>query len=259
MAFPSGKRRFGMVVMAMYLRYGSYIHPADEVTISRSLRTDSSQGGEPLETAHTVNINGVILPTSGSELISVVARLRLMERAYSKWFQDLVYYDSTTGAVVFSLLNSLSSRGVRVVQPPSIPADPASGLVTGLNYSITVQAEFPVQSAVGLYKSFNETISIQSGGIVFGTIRTRNRPAIRYVKEQFAPWSATQSGSAVGFLSRPVRPAPIWPGALVNQPSLSLASPQYQGGKFLDWGVQWSYQFESPIPLFGEPHRQPVG
>ncbi len=70
---------------------------------------------------------------------------------------------------------------------------------------------------------------------------------------------ATQSGKAVGFLSYPTPRAPLWPGALLNdRMRVSYTSPHrsgHDGGQaYTNFGVQWTYHFESAVPLVGQPN-----
>jgi hypothetical protein len=246
--------------MSMYLRYGNYVHDANECVIGISRHTQETPGGQPYEIAETWSIEGVILPSSGGGMTSILAKKRLMESAYSAWFKDIVFY-SDAGLEAHAMRNAMSARGVKVLVPPSFPADSGASLVTGLRYMIQVQAEFPVLNAAGLIKSFSETITTRPGGSAYQLATTVNRPAVRFRSTAFMPWRASQSGQAVGYLQKPFIPPPLWPAALIGEPLgvFSNQSPQFHGGRFQDYAVSWQYEFGSPTPLIGEPNRQPTG
>jgi hypothetical protein len=240
----------------IFLRYGSYTHAANEAIVAVNKATQETEGGQPYETVCGWQINGILLPTAGNEVASLVTKRAAIEQAYSRWFQDATFFTSD-GIIIYQLSNALSVRGVRVVSGPTFQGEPTA-YSTGIPYTIGLQASFPAAGAGSLIHSWSETLTIVRGGPVYGMIEPLNAAPIRYVAKRSAPWRATQVGQAVGFYGRPPVPAAIWPGLIVGQPQFSDRSPRYQGGRFVDFGVSWSYEFSSAGPLAGEATRQPV-
>lgn len=234
----------------LYFRYGGYTHAAGEITMQISLGTSYSPRGEPMLTQIKWTIDGVLLANTTADLIVAMRRL---EAAYALQGQDAVLYMASGGTVVHALRNAGSLGGVRSMGI-SYPVGEGVELVESRTYSVVLEADYEF-AGTGLLE-FNETLSFEGTcGPQYVYLQVLNgAPEKQQVRKQTTQ-RATQSGSAVGYTSRPTPPAPLWPSDEHEEMRrISPTSPRVIRGRQVDFGVQWSYSFESATPLTGTPH-----
>lgn len=235
--------------MPLQLFYGGFPHAIDEPTITIDVSTNFNQANFAISRIVQWNIRGVML---GFGPVALAAQQILMEQAYQIPFQDFVLVDTTTGAVLQSLRNNGSISGVRLIKPPSFPKGDGAEFATGRTYEIIAQAEYELNAPTGL-SDYSETVSYGGGGPAFGMVTCISGPPVKIVMAESVPYTATQTGYAVGRLGYPFPNAPIWPDALANAGTIEKASPKRNGFSFRDWRVSWNYSFTSAVPLVADP------
>lgn len=240
----------------MRLRYGSYWHGTGEVAVSIDRQAVESALGVPYEVVHTWTVRGRLL---GDTTAQVVAQLALLERAYAAWFRDAVLVDAN-GLACHALLNAGSTTGVKVVKPPSYPTGEGAELATYRDYTVVLQAAYPV-SGRPVYRSFRESVRLWGGLPNRRMVETLNSAPVEYVSGRRTPYRAAQSGTAVGYFDWPPVPAPLFGAGLLEGPDhpAEFASPEFREGRQTDFAVSWSYQFVSATPLVGRPNRAVSG
>lgn len=239
----------------MRLYYGSYAHVENEaaVTIDRSVGFNDAQ--QTYDVTHTWTITGMIY---GPDQNTVISNYAALEAAYSKNYKDLVWYGNDGTTVAHSLRNAGSVTGVRIIKPPSYPKADGGELTTWRSYTIVAEAKFFFSPRDKQQLStFSETVRVSGGGPLFTMVETVEGVARRVKVRNRTAFHATQSGQAVGRGRYPVPPGPIWPGFLLRDPEISRTSPRFSGVLFEDYGVSWSYEFGSGVPLAGLPHLWP--
>ena len=255
----------------MRLIYGSYQHDDGEVTVSISRQAKETDAGIPYALTHTWQIQGQI---QGASTTEVRDKILALERAYTFWNRNLRLVASD-GTVLHELPVAGSISGVRVIQPPSFPDGAGAQYTTYRDYTIIVQAEYPYGPTLGiaggflrgfaggyLLKRFSETVSFSGGGPKRAIIETINTPPILQLVGAYTAYRATQSGIAVGYLGYPpvnVIAPPLWPRYLMESPKITRKSAVMQNGIPTDFEVTWSYEFASPVPLYGGPNQFPAG
>jgi hypothetical protein len=237
----------------MYAVYGSYTHTVNEVNLlSFQQRLKYSARGKAESTVKTVTLEAVLIPSSASQA-NITTAIRQIELAYSvnglSWG---LYQDDGTITPHALPLGSIS--GVRVMGFDWNKSDGAE-YATQRTATITLEAEYPGGDNLLI---FQETLRfIGNGGARFVWVETANGPPQRQLVNQRTVARAVQSGMAVGLLAEPDFPPPIWPNIeRYDLREMGRVAPRFDGAAFRDWGINWTYQFESGQPLFGEPHRR---
>ena len=87
-------------------------------------------------------------------------------------------------------------------------------------------------------------------------------PQKQLLNEQ-TTYKCVQSGQAVGNLSYPFFPSPLFPGAIMPDQTMTEGdSPKRVGAigspAWVEWPIRWRYVFESATPLSGVPNKQTV-
>lgn len=207
------------------------------------------------------NIEGEIIADTQAAITTALAQL---ESYYNRDGGDAILYlpDGTTS---YHALRSRDTLGGVRSGFVFYPDGDGVEYVNGRRWSLELSADYGpngLGSGDNSLLSFNETVTITgNGGPEFVVRTTRNTKPIKQVVSQSTPYSATQSGTAVGYGAYPQVPPPIWPEALINPSSaITKTSPQQQGsgsGAFLSsYQLSWNYQFVSPTPLRGNPSQR---
>lgn len=192
---------------------------------------------------------------------STAGFLRELEQAYTRNGQDLVLEHSDGTPSYHALLSRDCIGGTRVVQLPVYPRGQGGEYVSFRTVSIAVEGIRPVLNGVSLYLAFQERITISGGGARWGCREVNRGPGQRQQLRTHSKCEATQTGSATLYVGEPEVPSPIWPQALVDQyPALDAVGPEtisagsIGDSAFVNRSVTWSYSYEFPYRLFGEPH-----
>lgn len=234
----------------MYFRYGGYTHDAGEVTLSSINRTtEFSARGQPKISKVTWNIQGILQADTNALL---TAALRRLEAAYARQGGDAGLYNDDGSATAHILTSGNAIGGVRSLGI-SYPKGDSIEYVLQRTYSVTLEADYPFTST-GVIE-FSETLSFTGTcGPRFIYLPVINGMPEKQIVQQKTTQRASQSGSAMGFSARPVPPAPLWPkDEHEEQRTIGLTAPKWLNGREIDYGVSWSYSFESASPLNGVP------
>lgn len=228
--------------------------------------------GRPERIRKTISIQGEIIAAGQAAIRTAINGL---EAAYAKHgFDAGLYHDDGTPSPHF-LDSSQSLTGVRVISL-EFPEGDGAQYATGRSYAITLQADYQptraaaaniggggaggrnVESSNGATTSFQETLQFIGAGGPRKILRETLRGfPITQIAAQRTICRAIQTGSATGLLGAPIAPSPLWPVLEVSEKrEVNIIGPQGEGAALLNWGVAWSYQFESPRPLFGRPNRR---
>ena len=237
----------------MYASYGSFTHPANEVTLSSVVsQRVRNQRGFAYILRKRIQILGVItLDTSGMTSDQAQAALRSAinsrEAAYSIDEKNFAFRHDNGSLSSHYLDNSTAIGGVRVVDR-SFPKSDQSEYATGRTFTISLEADYPILDRDAELVSFQETIEITgTGGPRTIVIEVLNGPPQEQTVNQQTKVTMTQRGSAVGYTAYPFNeiPGPISPnGEKLDRRQQKLDSPTSQNGAFINWGVSWSHFYE---------------
>lgn len=147
----------------------------------------------------------------------------------------------------------------RCLQGPSLidmsfPVEESDVYVTGLSYRVVYEALQFVNRNSDLLE-FEEEVSEDPGGLSYVYVGGAVNFPERQVATQHKSYKYVQSGSAVGLMTYPVIPPPIWPFALMAAPRISMSSPRVKGTIDTEFRINWEYGFEWHSKLVGVPHR----
>jgi len=243
----------------MYLAYGSYRHDQWEASYTTSASALENEAGQQYAVRRTWNIHGTLLAATPALL---AARYALLQLAYSRWYQNLYFFDDN-GTALEALTNAGSLTGVKIIQPPAAPQDGPGEYTTFRNYSIVATADYPTAGAANPLKNFRESLSFSGGGPRRAVVECVNVPPQDQITALWTARRIVQSGSAVGMYAYPPVPGPIFPGfeEVQSDPpgNPQYGSPVLRNGLYVDWPVSWSYAFIAGVSLYGLPNRWPVG
>jgi hypothetical protein len=241
----------------MFFKYGSYTHANNEVNLSSFRRTTIyNDRGIPQRENVSMRITGVLLGDTQDALTTKIAAL---EAAYAVRGGDAaLYQDDGAGSIgsitPHKIISSDTISGTRVDAITWLGIVNNGEYATGRTYEIALSAELAITESSIV--SFAESLSFTgTTGPRDVWIEIRNGPARRQTVSQRTTMRVNQSGQAVGLLSYPNVPAPIFPGLEhVDGRRIIKGSPQFNGEVFTDWPIAWSYEFESAQALVGSPH-----
>ena len=243
----------------MILAYGSYRYAANSAGITISKQADLNDAQEPVRTITRARVMTRLL-NPGTTRATMNAAVAAFLAAHDYQGRDLILYqpDGTT-KTVHSWPSSTTIGGVRVVGPPSFPEYEGA---EAINYR-TIQVEYELVTAITnrrtALRSFTERLQTSGGGPEYVMLKTLNGPPVRQMRYKQTPYVVTQTGSAVGLFDTPAIPPPIWPSALMEAPQIDPDGGRRLGTAQVDFGISWSYRFESTTPLAGKPNRWAVG
>lgn len=234
----------------MRFKFGKYLHAIGEVDLSRSIRITKSQATDlPIAYTHVWQIRGTLIAE-----VSTTKNIAKMERdllnAYSLRNQDCGFlHDDGTKVDAAWLRSDDFIGGVIVTSPPSFPSREQAQGVTHSNYVIGLEAT-SIASDSGNLREFSETISFSGGGPLYMHLEPIYGAPVKILAKQRTVYRAVQRGRSVGYLSRPDARPPLWPAALMRAPQVTYFGPRMENGVPVDFGIEWSYDFESGNPLY---------
>ncbi len=238
----------------MIVKYGSYQHSQNEVSLRIAREPQRSQAGVYYAYKERWDCQGLLL--NRSTQIGITNAIAQLTNAYSVDGNDLVLYlDDGVTPTAHALWSANCNGGTHVVQAPSFPETLGTAEYqpsVGRSYSFAVEGETALTGANVILK-FEESLKFQgTGGPIRVWIPVANGPWIQQQTSQQSTYKVVQSGSAIGLYGTPPVPPPIWPDAEIFQErQISESSPQ-RYGRF-DFPVSWSYSFEDSGGLIGLP------
>lgn len=240
----------------MILCYGSYQHDDCEVKLGIFRRSSLTRAGVPYAYTEQWVLDNLQV---GADVPDITAKILAMEAAYKQRGVDVRLLTSAGGATAHKMLHADTINGVRVVALPSFPEGSGAEYTTWRSNTIVLEADFPVNAndPGTQILEWQETLEMWGGGPLWMYTAPIAGVPVRQTVRLATTFKATQQGSAVGFLGYPTVPAPIFPGALMERPRITLSAPRGVQGSAQEFPVSWSYVFESPFPLTGKPTYQP--
>lgn len=236
--------------------YGSYNFGENAVKITLTQRAVYSRG-RPFLTRKRLTLDGELYPATATQA-AIKTKIVALESAFSVNGQDcgLLHDNGTRSAHYLDSSSSIGGTKVLALDYPD-GSGRKGQYATQRSFHIEVEADYPVSGADFLI-SFNEKLEFQGDCGPRGLwVETLTGPPQLQTVNQRTTQIVTQQGNAVGYLSNPFIPAPIFPGLEHrDRRRVNYSSPILDGNRFVNWGVSWSYTFESAQPLFAQPNRR---
>lgn len=236
----------------MQLKYGAYAFLANSAFVTMTSESIMSQGMTPLGVRVKIQVKGYLEGTSQTDLIS--KELGLIS-AMKVPYQTLAFFADNNSPTAMSLSSSNSISGVIIDKQPSFGSVVGAEYVNQRTFEFSGYADTALPTAKRSLQRFSETLSFSGGGSLKTYFLAVSGPHQLQTIYKSLPYEATQSGSSVGYLSRPTAPDPIWPNLLMKAPETLVTSPERMGRANINWGISWKYQFKSLTPLIAVPNE----
>jgi hypothetical protein len=242
----------------MYAKYGSFIHGANTVDILlHSTGASYSDRGEPMILTVSLELEVLIIGVGATTTLlqdSIRTQMNALTNAYSVDGLDFAFYHDDGTLSAHYLTSSGSLTGVRVMKRPSWKSE-QGGYATGRTATIQLEAQYKGDADI---LAWQETLQfVGTGGPMRKWIHVLTGAPQRQIIYQRTTQKIIQSGSAIGFLKRPPRPPPLFPGfEHEDQQRLNPGSPKWNGQAFTHWPQAWEYTFELASATSGEPNRR---
>lgn len=241
----------------MRIQYGFYQHALYEAGIAVQKRPLMTEYGYQFGVAETWTINGVLVANSQAELIVACNALEL---AYS--VNNLGIALLTDGGDVARVMTGITAiGGTRVLGGVDFPDDGSRSaeFTTFRHYRITVEGRYPNPAATtAVTLAYSESLEFMGGGPRFIYLQPINGLPQKQTVAASTPYRVTQKGQGVGLSAWPIPPLPIWPAAEHrDRRRIVPGTPKREGGGlslvYTEFPIEWSYEFESELPLTGAP------
>jgi hypothetical protein len=238
----------------MILAYGSFKHPLGQPKVSFVADAIKNDGEVVVGYTARVDIAGMIIGSGNNPQQSIDQQIQQIKTAYSVPNQDVVLYLSdgvTASQNVIRVQDTLG--GIRVVRAPSFPEGGGAEYATYRTFTVGLEAELPAVGPSALW-SFRESLAFQGGGRIWDIAQPIYGDGIEQTIKQNSPYSAVQTGEAVGYRGYWAKmwPGPLWPpreqGFLREE---SMEGPRRIGTAYKLFPTRWTYRFKSVKPLKG--------
>ena len=238
----------------MYFKYGNFQHDDNTVTLSSVSQRQVFSGRFRRQIVRKrLQLSGILIASTQATIKTAIDAL---VAAYATDGKDAgLFHDDDSKSSHF-LDSSASLGGVRVVSGPSFPKGDGAEYATGREFTIVLEADFPVSGEQ--LSTFQESLRIVgTGGPRFAVLEVLNGPPQAQLVQQRTSVFATQSGRAVALSAYPLAPPPIFPVfELSDRREISQGSPVLNSNEFVNWPVSWVYHFHAPGPIFAQPNRR---
>lgn len=245
----------------MIVKYGTHTHRAGEIALTVQKQHVLDGKETPYAEDITWTMDGLLISTEATESAAradIKTQTAALEADYSLQFKDAgLYMPDGSTLTAHYLTNSELIGGVRVIQPPHYPLSSGTEAVNHRTYRIVLAARKPIGAASrgNVILSMTETVDSDGGGPMLAFRETLMGQPRRYWSRMSTVCYATQKGEAVGLLSYPPIPAPIWPSERLRYyPTVVHGSPKRIGNDWVEWPISWEYRFGSVYQLSGTPH-----
>lgn len=224
----------------MIFRYGTYSHPANECLVTYfGGETTYNSRGEPDIVRKRMVVEGEIVALT----TDIDTRMNEIINVYKVDGGNASLTRSNGAWTAYNLPAAGSITGVRVVQRPTfLQQDGKAHMVTGLPFTIVLEAEYPAENS-GLV-SYSETIThTGTGGPRRVTLELDSGTPIEQIVSGNTPVTVSQVGEAVGRDGYPSVNPPIFP-TQVNLPDgyvIARSAPRMHGKQYIDYPVRWAY------------------
>lgn len=239
----------------MYFQAGNFVHGSNLVDVSFSIRHNRNARGFTGTVTYLLELRGTLIPTATQAAIRTAIDDLLLAYDRGSSIGDCgLYHDDGTASSYY--LRASSALGGVLIQEINFPFDGGRGMyATAVDFRLTLRAIYPNTGVV--YQDFREEIQVTgTGGPRKILVESLTGVPQEQILTQRTPVTARQSGFAVGLSTYPPYPTPIWPRVeQVERRQQNKGAPTNNAGVFTDYPISWTYQFLSPSPLGGTPHR----
>jgi hypothetical protein len=182
------------------------------------------------------------------------ARMGAIGLATSQENQDLIVWNFDGTPSDNAVLTNSTLSGVRCTSLVWLDK-PGAQFLTHRVYAATFEWETRFPTTANLLMDFKETITTSGGTPLIVILEPINALPVAQITVPQQGVRLVQEGMAVGYQRRPnplaIAP-PIWPAYLTGK-TISKMSGERVGFYRKNFGIQWRYEYASPVELAGEP------
>lgn len=246
----------------MIASWGNFFFPVNQAAVTYRLNTERGENRRELRRVFTVNCRATL---DGSTQAELTIAENLCKIALAQPFQDFVLRQDNGSPSGIQLINATSLSGCRIIDGPNFPEALSPEYVNARTVEFTVEAVYLVPGAENAILAWQETISVQgSGGPGYVMRRPINTEPFPQQVSPSTPIITTQRGSAVGHMSEPRYPEPMF-GRVIQYGYYDAeaevkdkGSPKALGRAWIEYPINWSYRWIHSRPLLGTPTRPPL-
>jgi hypothetical protein len=223
--------------MSITWQYGSYQHDEGECQVQINRVNTHTDSGVRTKVVDRYTVTGRIHGTSADDLSS---KIRAMQNAYS--------YDNKSFGLS-GTAHTVNARDaiIKVVEGPSFPEGAGGQYTTYRDFTIVIEASQTARNALGSSRTYSETITVSGGGPRYVFIEVLNGPPQKQMPVRQTVCVITQEGQATSPSSHPSAASPLFPGLLMESPTIRKNRPQLINGIPSEpYTTSWSYRFGSP-------------
>lgn len=236
----------------MKYKYGSYEHDENEVLLTVS-RQPVYQSGFMQRVKIIHDIQGFLKPSAATQA-AIKTKIEALRSAYSYGGRNAALYHNDGSISAHALLANTCIGGTRVTRldfPKGTPGEYA----TIRSYHITVEGEQWANEAQDVLE-FSESLSSEGGLPLWQWSQPIEGDPVAFQLTETDVYRVTQSGRAVGRLTWPDPPAPIFSGSNVKlmQNTITRENPTRDRWTYNGYSISWTYVMESSQELTGKPN-----
>ena len=251
--------------MGSVFTFGSYSHAESEVAFA-SIRREVilSQTQRPHILRESWSMKGRIVGVGSDPQAMIFSTLNALRDAYARPanYAGMSLPGGSIRIGSASVQGCIGENGQTVLVTSPISHGPIQGAngATFLEYTFGLQCDSFLSNVTELL-SYSETVTYSDIGgrpLMVYRVPIAGLPVAQAVST--SSWfECTQSGYASS-RDQNIKPEDmLFPGFLKGQPGsavVSYHSPKTVRGTETEYGIQWTYQYISPVPLYGSYHHR---
>ena len=239
----------------MKFRYRTYTHAADEIDlVGFSKRIAYSQRGRPTTVTWNLTIEGVVLPSGGTQAATSTA-IAQIESAYGTNGGDAILFHDDETVSAHSMYSATFQAGTKITEL-SFPSGAGLAYSVGRRFRVAITGEKDINDDPIV--SFAESITFTgTTGPTTVWITLADGPPVKQVVNQNTTQKITQTGSAVGRNDYVTPPPPLFPeDEHVDRRRIMKSAPKRDNSALVDYPSSWNYEFERSEATDGEPNMR---
>lgn len=182
--------------------------------------------------------------TDPKSLDSLINQIQFM---YSQEYEEVSLRHDDGTATAHIILGAIGK--VRTIKPPSYARWQNGEYVSYRTGNVVIEGLVPIGDLTNRVTELSERIEFSGGGPEYAFLQPNTGLPIKQQTRTNTPFRATQSGRITYYGGYGAIPGPIWPGALVGAPVVSLEPSKRLGTVRYDFPKTYSYQFASATAL----------
>ena len=235
----------------MQVQWGSYNFTAGACRFGIRQQAVLDAAQTPYMYEFDIDVTGRLYGEGDAALSALESALRV---ALARPGQDFGVLSTTGSRSASYWANSATIGGNVVANGPNFTGTQATEYVFFREFSFTVKNRVAIANANNAVTEFHESVTYEGGEPEYAFKRAINARPQKQLVWFATEYRVTQSGRAVGFRGYPNPARILFPGDKTTGPKYVRGSPQRQGKNYINFPIEWSYQYASITPLVAVPN-----